>query len=196
MHDGLSCDVSGFVGAVQRCIDETGKDEVAVLNKQILNLAYRAAQFTEVTAEATVRRQLSDAKLLSSITAAYLRRKGITGLSKQQFQDECKKMLGRRVASTRFLRVGWKKAIEALGGSFRGKGDRGLDYLHGGAQKATLIDLLAEITWSVDEPDAKHAEGAENISETATLKALEFVTKDLIEHLDKRLEKRAKEFNS
>lgn len=193
MSNGFSIpseSLNGFAEALYQYEAATGKDSADILNRAALNVAYRAAQFTPVATAAEIKSGLSgNEKMLAALTSISLRKRGIGVVSAPGFQKEMQNYLTRRVGSRRYLRSGWAPAIIALGGSFRGsKLSRGVD---GYADKATPLQLLAEIGVIIDEAHAGKVEGAEKIGEKALVEAIDFVAEDMIEYSQDRLAKTA-----
>lgn len=183
-------DLSGFASAVNSYADATGKDMVAVVNRAGRNVAYRAAQFTGTTSAAKIRAELrGNPRMTAALTRLSLNRRGVGKLSKQDFAAEVEKFIERRASSSRYLRFGWAQAIVDMGGNYRGaKLARGS---HGFGEKATVVDLLAQIAWILDEPTDDKANTAENEAFPALQEALDFVTADMLKYAAERMAKTA-----
>ncbi len=184
-----------FQDAINSYQEATQKDMVDVLNRAGRNVAYRAAQFTDVASAAKIRAELyRDPHLVYALTSLSLRKQGIGTLPKGAFQQEVEKFISRRQSSTRYLRSGWAQAIIDLGGTFRGS--RLTRGTHGYGSKATLIELLAEIAWIIDEPNDHKADSAEEVGMKALQKALDFVTQDMQQYAEEKMAKTAKDHSA
>lgn len=160
----------------------TGKDGVTILNRAGRNVAFRAASFTPKALASRIRADLNkDPHLVYALTSLALKKRGVGILKKPQFRAEVRKFINRRIASAGFLRAGWAPAIEALGGSFRGKkmGD------HGWASKASITHLITEIANTVP--------GIDKMGVRALNEAIDFVADDMLSYAHDLLAKRAKE---
>jgi hypothetical protein len=161
----------------------TLKDGAEILNRAGRNVAFRAASFTPISTAAKIRADLNkDPHLKYALTSLFLRKKGRGILKSPQFREAVRKFIARRVASRGYLRSGWAPAIEALGGSYRG---RKVGKGHGWARKASMTHLVTEISNTVPGIDEM---GVEALNE-----AIDFVAADMLEYAQGLLAKRAKE---
>lgn len=191
---GLSLNTDEFESALDAYEQATGKDSVEILNRAGLNVAYRAAQFTPVADAADIRSGLlSDPHLVYALTALSLKKRGIGKLPAPEFQAAVAAFIAQRVASRRYLRSGWFDAIRDLGGTVRGDEFKGS---HGFANKATVINLLTEIAWILDEANGVKAESAEDIGAKALQEALDFVAADMLEYAQEKLAKTAAQYSA
>lgn len=188
---GFEIDTSEIEDALNSYQSATGKDMVDVLNRFGRNVAYRAAQNTPIELPAQIVADLKkDPRLIYALTELSLKSRGITHLEKGQLEKEAQALIARRKGSARYLRVGWAQAIIDMGGNFRGaKLERGS---HGYGDKATVVNLLAQIAWIVDEPNSKKADSAEQIAIKALEDAIDFVLADMIDYAEKKMADTAK----
>jgi hypothetical protein len=171
-----------FQHALRTYQEATGKDGVTILNRTGRNVAFRAAAFTPKATAARIRSDLSkDPHLVYALTSLALRKQGIGIVPKPGFRQEVQKFIARRVASIGFLRAGWAPAIEALGGSFRGR-KMGV---HGWASKATISRLITEIANTVP--------GIDKEGVFALISAVDYVAADMLEYAENLLAKTARE---
>lgn len=191
----LKLDIGDFEEAMRLWAQATQKDSVEILNRAARNVAYRAAQFTPVASAAEIKGELlKDPKMVYALTALSLKKQGIGMLPKGEMEKAVQAFIARRVGSRRYLRAGWAQAIIDLGGTFRGsKLQRGSESF---ANPATIVDLLAEIAWIVQEANEHKAEGAEEKVMPALQEALDFVAKDMIDYAQDRLAKTAAEYSA
>lgn len=170
-----------FTKALLEYEKETGKDMVDVLNRAGKNIAFRAAQFTPSATAGKIRADLNkEPHLKYALTSIALKKKGIGILKSPKFATEVKKLEARRIASRAFLRSGWVPAIEALGGSYRG---RKVGKGHGWATKANVTRWVTEIANTVP--------GIEKVGTEALRKAIDFVSHDMIDYANSLMVKRA-----
>lgn len=189
-----SSSLRNFEEALDLYMTTTKKDMSEVLNKQALNVAYRAAQFTSFAERGAILRALKvDPHLAYALTSLSLKKRGIGKLPKGQFQAEVDAFIQRRISSSRYLRTGWAPAIIALGGTFKGiKTERGAD---GYADKSTPAKLLAIIANVIKEPNEAQAYRAENALFPALEEAVNFVAEDMVKHAQEKLAKTATLFS-
>ena len=169
-----------FTRALKEYQKETGKDMVDVLNRAGKNVAFRAAQFTPAATVGRIRSDLNRGNLKYALTSLALRKKGIGILPAPQFAHEVEKFVARRIASRAFLRSGWATAIEALGGTYRG---RKVGKSHGWATKANIYRWLTEIANTVP--------GIEKVGVAALKQAIDYVSVDMINYAQSLMVKRA-----
>jgi hypothetical protein len=157
-----------------------------ILNKAALNVAFRASSFTPKGNAALIRSQLTgDANLRFALTAIALKKKGVGILKSPDFAKEVERFVSRRASSAGYLRAAYAKAIEQLGGSFRGSHFKGAS--DGFANRATVSRLLAEIVTIVAETSASSATSAERIGMTAINEAIAFVADDMLAYAHQKL---------
>ena len=159
----------------------TKKEIPEILNRAARNIAYRAASYTPVAKPSRIRRDLErDPHLAFALTSIQLKKRGIGILEKPDFALAVKRFISHREAGSGFIRSGWAESIIALGGSFRGKRiGRG----HGWAKKANLMRYIAEIANTVP--------GVDKIGKKALQEAVDFVSADMINYAQKKLQKAA-----
>jgi len=175
-----------FNQALKEYQSATGKDMVDVLNRSGRNIAFRAAQFTPAATVGKIKADLNrDGHLKYALTSLALRKKGIGILPSPQFAKQVDLFVARRIASRAFLRSGWVPAIEALGGTYRG---RKVGLHHGWATKANIHRYLTEIANTVP--------GIEQVGVNALRRAIDFVSVDMIEYADNLMVKRAREHSA
>lgn len=190
---GNKVDTSQFRLALRAYKAATQKDSVAVLNRAAKNVAFRAASFTPKGNAAKIRRDLmSDPHLRYALTSILLKKKGRGRLPSPQFQKEVDKLLAKRARSANYLRAGWARSIQDLGGSFRGVKFRGAS---GFGNKATVNRLLAEIVNTTVHGDIASVQGAELIGGEALQKAVAFVAADMIQFAKDLMSKTAKQYS-
>lgn len=177
--------INNFVFALRAYKAATKKDEVDILNRAARNVAFRAASFTPKASAATVRSGLmKDPHLRYALTAIALRKRGIGALKSPEFAKEVARFVSRQASSAGYLRAAYAKAIEQLGGTFRGSKFKGAD---GFANKAKITALIAEIVAIVSQPDAAHAASAEVIGKRAIDEAVQFVAADMLNYAQQKL---------
>lgn len=187
----MDLDVRQFHRALKEYGEATGKDGAEVLNRAGRNVAYRAAQFTPIAPVARIKRAImADPHLRYALTSIALKKRGVGVLKSPQFAKEVEALVGRRLASSRYLRSAWRAAVEKMGGTFRGS--KKFKGAGGGATPATLHSLLTELVAQVSEPDSKRARSAEDVLIKPLQEALDFVAKDMENFAQKILAKRAK----
>jgi hypothetical protein len=166
----LTIDTRQFTRALREYQNATGKDCVEVLNRAGRNTAYRAAQRTPKATAGKIRGELMGSPTLRfALTRIALKKRGIHKVDRAAFAAEVRKFVSRRASSAGYIRSGWAPAIEALGGSFRGK-KAGKGY----ATKASVSRLITEIVNSVP--------GAEKVGAAALQQAINFVAADMISY--------------
>lgn len=171
-------DVSQFILALRAYKAATKKDCVDVLNRAAKNVAFRSAQFTPKGSAGRIRADLMrDPRLRFALTSMALKRRGVGRLSSPLFQREVDRFVSRRASSANYLRAGWAKSIQDLGGTFRGAKFRGAG---GFGNKAVIARLLAEIVNTTTHTKAASVRGAELVGSTALQKAVAFVAEDMI----------------
>jgi hypothetical protein len=195
MAAGLNeVDTSQFIFALRAYKAATKKDCVEVLNRAARNVAFRASSFTPKGAANKIRRDLMrDPRLRYALTSIALRKKGIGRLPSPQFQKAVDRLVSRRASSANYLRAGWAKAIQDLGGSFRGAKFRGAG---GFGNKARVNRLLAEIVNTTTHEAAASVRGAELIGSEALQKAIAFVSEDMISYARQLMGPTAKKFSA
>lgn len=191
----FSLPLKEFEDALSLYQKATKKDMVAVLNRQGLNVAYRAAQFTGITKGSKIGQELrGNYPLACALTSLSLKRRGIGALPKGQFAAEVEKFIEARIKSSRYLRFGWAQAIVDLGGTYRGaKLARGS---HGFGDKATALGLLTTIAWILDQPNEGKAESAEEEAFPALEKAMEYVIEDITNYAQEKMAKTSGEYSA
>lgn len=114
-----------------------------------------------------------------------LKKKGIGILKRPEFRREVERFVSRRASSANYLRAAYAKAIDQLGGSFRGARFRGAQ--QGFANKASVGRLLAEIVTILEQPTEGKARSAESIGIDALQKAIDFVAADMLSYAQRKL---------
>lgn len=187
-------DTSQFIFALRAYKAATKKDAETVLNRAAKNLAYRAASFTEKGNPARIRRQLmADPHLRYALTSLALKKKGIGRLPAPQFKKAVEQFVTRRAVSAGYMRAGWAKAIQDLGGVFRGAKFRGAG---GFANKAKIARLIVEIVNTTTHTNANSVRGAELIGTKALQQAVSFVAEDMISYSKQLMAPTAKKFSA
>lgn len=180
----MPVDISQFQKALQLRARVTKREERDIINRALLNVAYRAAQFTDVAQAADIKSGLyRDNRLRYALTS--LRLKG-EKLKSPDFQKAVDAFVAYRIGSRRYLRSGWAKPIIDLGGTFRGSRlKKGTE--EGWAQKASVFDLVARLAVILKEPNESKAKSAEDVLFAALQEAVDFVAQDMIQHDTKKL---------
>ncbi len=163
-----------------------------IQNRALRNVAYRSAEFTEITAAAQVSADLKAPGLLAKITAIRLR-----GVKVKDFAAEMEKTRQMRLRSIRYLRSGFAPIIRALGGKFRGgrsaKAEEGFRSAQSGIHSTSKLSSggsqPAEFTWIIDEPTGEKAGSAEKKVSPAIQQAVDFVARDMINHAIEKMNK-------
>lgn len=180
MGPGIQINPSKMVAALRAYKIATCKDEKDILNRAARNTAYRAASATPVASPSKIRRDvMRDPHLRYALTSIALRRKGIGLLKSPEFAKAVSNLVSRRASSAKYLRAGWAKAIQELGGTFRGSKFKGAD---GFANKATTSRLVTEIVNILAQPDSSHAAGAERIGLVALQQGLDAAAADMMDY--------------
>jgi hypothetical protein len=149
-----------------------------ILNKALLNVAFRAASATPKGSPGRIRADLMrDPNLRYALTAIQLKKRGVGALKSPQFARAVEAFVKRRAASANYLRAAYAKAIEQLGGRFRGSNFKGAD---GFANKATVNRMIAQMVTILDQPNGSHAASAEAIGKQAIQEAIDFVAEDML----------------
>lgn len=191
---GGKVDTSQFIFALRAYKAATKKDSVTVLNRAARNVAFRASSFTPKGSANKIRRDLMrDKRLRFALTSIALRKKGIGRLPAPQFQKAVDSYVSRRASSANYLRAGWAKAVQDLGGVFRGAKFRGAG---GFGNKALVNKLLAEIVNTTTHQNAASVRGAELIGSEALQKAIAFVAEDMITYAKEIMAPTAKKFSA
>lgn len=194
MSAGITVDTSQFRLALRSYKAATLKDEVEILNRAARNVAFRASSFTPKGNASRIRQDLMrDKHLRYALTAIALKKKGIGKLASPQFQKAVDSFVSRRASSANYLRAGWAKAIEDLGGSFRGSKFRGAG---GFANKAIVNKLIADIVNTTSHRNTASVRGAELIGDRALQKAIAFVAEDMITYAKQRMGLTASKFST
>jgi hypothetical protein len=156
-----------------------------ILNKALLNVAFRASRATPKGNAARIRSELMrDPHLRYALTSIALKKHGIGILKKPEFAKAVASFVSRRASSANYLRAAYAQAIQQLGGSFRGAKFKGAT---GFANKATISRLLAQMVTILEQPDEKHAQGAERIGLAALQSAIDFVANDMLAYAQRKL---------
>ncbi len=185
VNAGVKPNVDKFVFALRAKKAACQHTYPEILNKAALNVAFRASSFTKKGSAATIRGGLMrDPNLRYALTAIALKKRGVGILKSPMFAKEVERYVSRRASSAGYLRAAYAKAIEQLGGSFRGAKFRGAD---GFANKAKVGKLIAEIVTIVSQPDGRRASGAEAIGIEAIQKAIDFVADDMLDYAQRKL---------
>lgn len=172
----------------------TGHDWVYILNKKIRDIAFRAASNTPKGNANRIRRDLMrDKHLRYALTSLELKKKGIGALPSPQFQKAVNSFVARRASSANYLRAGWAKAIEDLGGVFKGAKFKGAK---GFANKATFNSLVALVVNSTSHPDAASVQGAELVGSQALKKAIQDVVDDMVQFAYEKMNGTARKFSA
>lgn len=195
MAAGLNkVDTSQFIFALRAYRAATKKDCVTILNRAARNIAFRASSFTPKGAANKIRRDLMrDPRLRYALTSIALKKRGIGKLPAPEFQKAVDRLVSRRTSSANYLRAGWAKAIQDLGGTFRGAKFRGAG---GFGNKAQVNKLLAEIVNTTVHQAAASVRGAELIGSKALQKAVSFVAEDMISFSRELMMPTAKKFSA
>lgn len=189
-----SCDVSQLIFAFRAYKAATKKDEVEIVNRAVRNIAYRASSATPKGNANKIRRDLmSDPHLRYALTSIILKKRGVGRLPPPQFQKEVDKFVSRRASSANYLRAGWAKAIQDLGGTFRGAKFRGAG---GFGNKAIISRIIAEIVNTTTHANSASVQGAELIGNDALRSAISFVAEDMIGHAKEVMGLTAKKFSA
>lgn len=193
---GFDVDIRHFEQTLRRQLELTKRDESEEVLKRARNIAYKAAQDTPIEDSRQIRSDLiGNPKLLAKLTAIHIRKtRGPNAkLAPGEFRNEMLKFARARAASARYLRVGWRKSIEDLGGTFRGSKaappPEARNSPHGYGKRPTLKDLIALIVWQVDERTEKDVQATEAIAMKAIQSAIVREDKDLAEHIAKKISK-------
>lgn len=187
-------DTSQFILALRAYRAATKKDSVEVLNRAARNVAYRSSQFTPKGNASKIRRDIMrDPNLRYALTSIALRKKGVGRLPSPQFQKAVDALVSRRASSANYLRAGWAKAIQDLGGSFRGVKFRGAG---GFGNKAIINKLIANIVNTTSHKTQASVVGAELIGGKALQQAIAFVAEDMIAYAKQLMAPTAKKFSA
>lgn len=190
---GIKIDTTKFVAALRAYRLATKKDTVEVLNRAARNVAFRASQFTPKGNAGKIRADLMrDPHLRYALTALQLKKTGQGRLPSPQFQAAVDRLVSKRASSANYLRAGWAKAVQDLGGSFRGAKFRGAG---GFANKAIVSRLIAEIVNTTTHTKSASVIGAELIGTEALQKAIAFVAEDMIQFAKQLMGTTAKKFS-
>lgn len=187
-------DTSQFILALRAYRAATKKDSVEVLNRAARNVAFRSSQFTPKGNASKIRRDIMrDPNLRYALTSIALRKKGVGRLPSPQFQKAVDALVSRRASSANYLRAGWAKAIQDLGGSFRGVKFRGAG---GFGNKAIVNKLIANIVNTTSHKTRASVVGAELIGGKALQQAIAFVAEDMISYAKQLMAPTAKKFSA
>lgn len=194
MEAGIIVDTSQFRLALRSYKVATQKDSAELLNRAARNVAFRASSFTPKGNANKIRNDLMrDRHLRFALTSLGLKKKGIGRLSAPEFQKAVDRYVSRRASSANYLRAGWAKAIEDMGGSFRGAKFRGAG---GFGNKAVISKLIAAIVNTTTHEDTASVRGAELIGDEALQKAIAFVAEDMIAYAKELMGVTAKKFSA
>lgn len=194
MNPTLKIDTSKFIFALRAYKAATKKDGAEVLNRAARNVAFRASSATKKGSAARIRASLNrDPHLRYALTALALKKRGVGALKSPEFAREVERFVSHRAASANYLRAAWAKAIEDLGGSFRGEKFRGAG---GFANKATVRQLVTEIVAITAQPNGSKAASAERVGMVALQKALVFVADDMLQYARDLMGKTARNFSA
>jgi len=181
--------------AMQEYEFATKKDEVEILNRAGRNIAYRASSKTPTARSAKIRAELNreaprqgkyDGKveLKYVLASARARAKGLGIMKKPEFRKFVSRFVSQRASSAGYVRSGWQGAVEALGGSFRGKKNR---HNKGVGHPATVRKLIAEIMNTVPN--------AGKIGSDALQQAINYVSSDMSNYAQKKLSATARKYS-
>lgn len=183
---GVKVNLNKFVFALRAKKAACQHTMPEILNKALLNVGYRAASFSPKATAAQIRTGLMrDPHLRYALTSIALKKRGVGILKSPAFRKEVERFVSRRASSAGYLRSAYAKAIEQLGGTFRGAKMRGTSA--GFANKAHVGRLIAEMVAILEQPDARHAQGAERIGLEAIQKAINFVADDMLDYAQRKL---------
>lgn len=186
-------DTTDFRAALRAYKIATKKDMVDVLNRAARNVAFRAASFTPKGNRNRIMRDLyKDPHLRYALTSLALRKTGVGILKSPQFQKEVDRFVARRAISAGYLRSGWAKAIQDLGGTFRGAKFKGAS---GYGDKATINKLIALVVNNTQHATPAGVQGAELIGNEAMQKAVAFVAEDMMDYARKLMGFTAKKYS-
>lgn len=200
MSNDFKFDLRQFEEAIFYRLETTDKALPEIINTAARNAAYRAAQFTPVATDATIRASLAKPHLLAALTSRHLRRAGIGKLPPGEFRAAMQAYLRAKLGTKKYLRSGWAPCIRAMGGNFRGgvnqksedaygKKSGRKSGIHSTGRRATRMRLAALLIWITDQPTDAKASSAEAIAFTALQKGIDFVADDMIRHAQEKLAK-------
>lgn len=193
MEAGIKIDTSQFSLALRAYKAATKKDSVEVLNRAARNVAFRSSSFTPKGDANRIRRDLMrDEHLRFALTSLSLKKKGVGRLVAPEFQKAVDRFVSKRASSSNYLRAGWARAIEDLGGSFKGAKFRGAA---GFANKAVINKLICDIVNTTSHENTASVRGAELIGDAALQKAIAFVAADMIAFAKQLMGPTAKKFS-
>lgn len=143
--------------SIRDIVVATKKDAPDVVNRALLNVGYRAAEYTPFRSAADIQQELLDNKTALRIVTARLRGKigskvtitrgkrvgqtrTISRVTRKQIGAAATRLIAKRKAGSRVSRVGWFKSIKEMGGNIRGEGKLkpGGSASRGFAVKATI----------------------------------------------------------
>jgi hypothetical protein len=184
----LTLDTRAFRAALHEYERATKKDEAEILNHAARNVAFRAAQRTPKADRSKIVAGLhKDPRLRFALTSLQLRKKGRGILKRGAFARAVRGFVGKRAASSGYIRVGWAPAIEQLGGSFRGRKPRSKSpAAHGYGKPATPSRLFAVL--------ANMAVGSGAVGLPALQGALNFVAADMGNYARRKMQKTANKY--
>jgi len=201
MSDDFKFDLRQFDEAIFYRLETTDKALPEIINTAARNSAYRAAQFTPVATDATIRQSLtSNPHLLAALTSRYLAATGQGRLPAPQFKAAMQAYMRAKFGTKKYLRSGWAPCIRAMGGNFRGgvnqkaedayaKRSGRKSGIHSSGRRATRMRLAALLIWITDQPTEAKAKSAEAIAFRALQKGIDFVADDMIKHAQEKLAK-------
>lgn len=184
--------------------EESKKGEAETLNHAGSNLAYRAAQFTPVTSNASIRASLTgDQHLLAALTSIHLRHSGVGILKSPAFKEAMAALVKSRQGAKKYLRASWAPIVRAFNKKFRGGVNAKTESayakqtgIESSARPASPSHLVALMKWVNKQPNSHKAEGAEKIAEKALSQAFTFVIRDLLAYRPKQHGKIARKYSA
>lgn len=186
MKAGIKIDTREFQKAMREYERATKKDGADILNRAGRNVAFRAAQFTDVASPTKIKSQLRSNNLLAKILA---KRGRLKGLNMQERSALFDKVLSARMRSARYIRVGWAKAIAAFGGNAtRMKVNPKSEAAKGYGIKASTRRLVAEL--------ANNSKGAEKVGLSPLERAIQFVARDMLNYAKHKMSRTGDKFSA
>lgn len=152
-------DKAAWNKSIRDVVVATKRDEVDVVNRALLNVGYRAAEYTPFRSPEDIQQELLNNKTLLRIVTARLARLAGTktlitrgkragkvrkhgAVTRARISAAANRLLAKRKAGSRASRAGWFPGIKAMGGTIRGgKLKSGGAASRGYGTKATMANI-------------------------------------------------------
>ncbi len=213
MPNEFSIDVTEFNKAMRQYTVACGESFEEAVNKTSRDICLRTAQFTPKANKASII-AVSKMSWFPKMIAKDMRRRskgvktrrrknedGKTVTWKSSYTRAQARARGRKIIASRkrgiaFLKAGFAKAGQSLGGKAKKSEIKAnLTKVTGYGIKATPRRLVSEMIVTYEQPTARRASSAERKVKPYMREAVAFKTKDMKRYINRKLDQRAKQFS-